>query len=36
MKYKDIQISYKCGYYWTLGKMYTTLSKAKKSIDGTE
>lgn len=31
--YKDIQIFYKCQYYWTLGMMFTTLRKAKKCID---
>lgn len=34
-KYKDIQIIYKCQYYWALGKMYTSISKAKQAIDET-
>lgn len=36
IKYKDIQIIYKCQCYWALGKMYKTLTKAKKAIDEAE
>jgi len=31
--YKGYLITYKCGYYWTLGKPFLTIGKAKKEVD---
>lgn len=33
-QYKGIQIMQKCGYFWALGKCFTSLKICKSYIDG--
>ena len=34
--YKDHAITKKCGFYWAIGLMFTSIGKAKKAIDEIE